>query len=527
MLATKPTDGRGTMADRKTVTPQTLIGEAGINLISTRAVKMGHLFHPRRVDHGIDGHLDLVEPGTGALLNQTVLVQSKASNADFAGEDASQFHHLCDQRDLDLWLAGNAPVIVVFSHPERDEAWWADVKGQFADARSRATRRINVDKSVSVFDASAAESLMRLGVATSAGLYLQAPPRSETLESNLLPILGMPPKIYVAQAKTDSYFEGGKLLGSTQDRRRTWILRSGNVVSFSDLREPWLQPLCAGPVQIHDTDQWASTDDPDERWQFVDLLTRTIQNSFPELRWNASRRHLHYRSGRDLKQRVLPSGSGNRHRTVFKGHSQDASGTGPGYYSHAALKIRSRLLGGQWYCQVDPDYCFTDDGITEHRNAEALLAGIKRLDRHAAVAGLTRMWGLFLQGSDDLFAPDLPVQLGPPLTFTVDNGIDEKHWGPVPSNEDGSPEPDIDADLDFDDSLPGGPALDVSEYEADLLDLLEEHHTDTSHLIIVRKGTDKVAPQPPDSEPTLSDRPVIPAKRLGPRRATREAGDAR
>ena len=54
------------MAARKTVTPQTIIGEQGVALIGTRCLEMGFIFHPRRVDHGIDGHIDLVEPGSGA-----------------------------------------------------------------------------------------------------------------------------------------------------------------------------------------------------------------------------------------------------------------------------------------------------------------------------------------------------------------------------------------------------------------------------------------------------------------------------
>ena len=71
------------MARRKTVTPQAIIGEQGIALITQRCLEMGYLFHPRRVDHGIDGHVDLVDPGSRALLNQTLLVQSKASSRRF------------------------------------------------------------------------------------------------------------------------------------------------------------------------------------------------------------------------------------------------------------------------------------------------------------------------------------------------------------------------------------------------------------------------------------------------------------
>ncbi len=72
------------MAERKTVTRQTMIGESGIALISTRCLEMGFIFHPRRVDHGIDGHIDLIDQGTGALLNQVLLVQSKAQDRRFA-----------------------------------------------------------------------------------------------------------------------------------------------------------------------------------------------------------------------------------------------------------------------------------------------------------------------------------------------------------------------------------------------------------------------------------------------------------
>ena len=96
------------MADRKTMTRQTLIGEKGIELISRRCLQMGYLFHPRRVDHGIDGHVDLVEADTGAVLNLTLLVQSKAQDRPFQGETADAFRYLCDQRDLDMWLSGNA-----------------------------------------------------------------------------------------------------------------------------------------------------------------------------------------------------------------------------------------------------------------------------------------------------------------------------------------------------------------------------------------------------------------------------------
>ena len=167
------------MAERKTVTAQTIIGEQGINLIERRCLEMGYLFHPRRVDHGIDGHIDLVDPGSGAVLNQTLLVQSKASDRPFPGETDQSFRYICDDRDLELWLSGNAPVILVFSHPKKDEAWWVEVKAAFPDAASRASRTVVIGKQAQRFDAGAAAALLRLAVPAQSGLYLRPPPITE------------------------------------------------------------------------------------------------------------------------------------------------------------------------------------------------------------------------------------------------------------------------------------------------------------------------------------------------------------
>nr|WP_198151253.1 DUF4365 domain-containing protein [Kibdelosporangium sp. MJ126-NF4] len=155
------------MSRAKKVSVQTLISEAGIALIHTRVTEMGFLFHPRRVDHGIDGHIDLVDSSSGEVLNLTLLVQSKASNSPFAGETDLSFRYKCNERDLNLWLRGNAPVILVLSHPRQRKAWWVDIRAEFADPQRRAARVVTVDKRSQVFDASAAQALRRCAAAES------------------------------------------------------------------------------------------------------------------------------------------------------------------------------------------------------------------------------------------------------------------------------------------------------------------------------------------------------------------------
>jgi hypothetical protein len=429
------------VAGRKTVTPQTIIGEQGVALIGTRCLEMGFIFHPRRVDHGIDGHIDLVEPGSGtrAVLNQTLLVQSKASNRPFAFETADSFRYVCDERDLDLWLSGNAPVILVFSHPEQSEAWWVDIKAAFPDVVTRASRTVVVDKRTHRFDRDAAPALLRLGVPASSGLYLRPPPKTETLTTNLLPIVAMPPVVYIATSAVDDYPAAGAALATQTERRPGWILREGVIMSFASLREPPLGVLCDGDVEEHETTEWADSDDLDMQYRFMDLLKHTVTDSYADLRWHKERSHVHFRATSDLSARKAGRGPGVIGRTVFGPHYAKSEPEKVSYYHHAALELRFRRFHGCWYCQLEPDYCFTSDGYTESRLADKLLAGIKRLDRHPAVAGWTRVWTNHFraQGSSQRL-----IAFGPLAVVAVDRGIDDRWWGPAPVELTPDEEPD-------------------------------------------------------------------------------------
>lgn len=421
------------MADRKTMTRQTLIGEKGIELITRRCLQMGYLFHPRRVDHGIDGHIDLVEADTGAVLNLTLLVQSKAQDRPFQGENADSFHYLCDQRDLDMWLSGNAPVLLIFSHPEQEEAWWVEVKAAFPDAAARAKRTILVDKRTQRFDRDAAGALLDLAVPHDSGLYLRPPAITETLTTNLLRVAEMPTSLFVATSRFGGdYRAAGEALADRGMRASGWVLRDGMVYSFDSLREAPGSVLCDGDVEEHATAEWAESDDLDTRHRFQDLLTRAVQGSYPDLRWHKDRRHLHFRATADLSPRKVSRRPGGRGRTVFGPHADNRDPGKIGYFHHAALQMRFRRLDGAWFCELEPDYCFTSDGVTEHRNADKLLAGIKRLERHAAVSGWTSMWAAYLRGPGDLLTLPKPVEFAELLTVQVERGIDDKQWGPTP-----------------------------------------------------------------------------------------------
>ena len=99
-----------------------------------------------------------------------------------------------------------------------------------------------------------------------------------------------------------------------------------------------------------------------------------------------------------------------------------------------------RRLGRTWYCELVPDYCFTSNGKDPHRFEDKLRAGIKRLDRHAAVAGWVRTWAEFLRTPDDLFSTPKLVRFGDLATVTVEAGIDDRYWGPAPVAAESGPD---------------------------------------------------------------------------------------
>jgi Domain of unknown function (DUF4365) len=166
----------------KKVTPQTLIGEAGMVLIAQRVNEMGYLFHDRRVDHGIDAEIELVGPG-GEALNRVIMVQSKASNRRYVRETEESFQWTVSLPDLEYWLNGNVPVIVVLPRPADKAAWWFEVHTEFGISRRKAELTVTINKHTQAFDASAASTLFDLGMPRDAAIGSSVPSKTELLTS--------------------------------------------------------------------------------------------------------------------------------------------------------------------------------------------------------------------------------------------------------------------------------------------------------------------------------------------------------
>jgi hypothetical protein len=98
------------------------------------------------------------------------------------GRSRSSGCHCADPADLDYWLGGNAPVIVVLSRPKDDLAWWFDVRSEFGSPRRRAERTVTINRHMQRFDKTAAAAIASLGIPRDSGIFLPSPPKKERLE---------------------------------------------------------------------------------------------------------------------------------------------------------------------------------------------------------------------------------------------------------------------------------------------------------------------------------------------------------
>lgn len=137
----------------KKLSSQSLIGQQGINLVERIVLEMKYAWRPTSgFDVGVDGEIEVCDPVTDAATNSYVKVQVKSTSQAFQAESANSLEYVCDPRDLEYWLRGNAPVILVVCRPADNEAYWVSVKDYFRDPAIQKTRKVIFDKLKQRFD---------------------------------------------------------------------------------------------------------------------------------------------------------------------------------------------------------------------------------------------------------------------------------------------------------------------------------------------------------------------------------------
>ena len=421
----------------KKVTSQSIIGQLGANLIEQIVLKMGYVWRATSIfDVGIDGEIEIRDPMTGEMTNTIVKVQAKATTKPFQAETDNSFEYHCSPKDLDYWLQGNVPIILVVCRPDSNEAYWVSIRDYFSDLAAQKTRKVHFDKQRNRFDVSCAAALKKLVLSKDSGIYFAPLQEIETLYSNLLQVVSFAPKIYVAN--TNYRYAGAvwKKFNSMEVRIGTeWILTNKQIVSFHNLKDSPFNEICdLGTCESFNTQEWANGKDEDTQHQFVQLLNWCLREktSLLGLRFDRNREYYYFPATKGLNTRRVryQSHQNQVSREVFKQYRKKADPSQRAYCRHSAFEGQFLRLSDGWYLEITPTYHFTSNGYTEDKFRTERLQGIKRLDRNPAVLGQLFMWADYLsKPTQGLFSSEYPfLHFGQLATVDINTSLPDDVW---------------------------------------------------------------------------------------------------
>jgi hypothetical protein len=427
----------------KKLTSQARTGQSGVNLIEQLVLKMGCAWHSLNpsLDVGIDGEIELVNRATNEATGLVIRVQSKATVAAFPSENAHTFDWPCSERDIEYWVAGNTPVILVVSRPHLSEAYWVSIKDYFGSPARRKSKRIRFKKAESKFDADAYARLFALAAPRDRGLYFAPPPREETVFSSLLSVEKLPDRLWIGDTDLRSAPDVYAKLREAGVKANEFVLDNRRILSVHDLTQPpWSAIVDRGTVDDFDTSEWSQTTDQDRLRVFVHLLNKCLSSRVFAIGCDRRRDTglYYYAATEDLKPLVMQyqSVQEKTERSVFlpyfytKGKRQGEVK----YYRHSGFYGQFRRYESKWYVDISPSYFFSSDGKYQHPLAEEYQKGIKRLEKNATVLGQIVMWSALLRGRGEEEEarwypnPYTHLHFGPLAKFATGVGIDEKLW---------------------------------------------------------------------------------------------------
>jgi len=407
-----------------------MTGDAGIALIHTRVSQMGFVWTARHLEAGIDGQIEIRDDQTGEVKNCVVHVQSKAVEKHFLGDTEDRVEFRFEEKHIDYWMGGNAPVIVVVSRPSTDEAYWKDVRAWFRNAANRASRKVSFDRKKDVFDRTARRALIELAEPQDAGHYFEPEPLAETLVSNLVEVWVRADCVFYAQTPVDSEWQFDQVVGATPDRA-LWAVRRDTVISFEDLNDPrFARVVEQGTVERHDLEYWSDTDDPSDRNLFVQLLNRALRAHLHrhDVRYDFDRKLFLFVPNDGLKSRDWSYAmiKEEASRKVFERRIRDGRTS---WCRHSAFVPHFLRAEGRWMLEIVPTYVFTTDGVEGHPKTAKLMKKIKAIEKNKALLGQVYMWADVLSRNEGLFEEEEGVlQFGRPLEFRLDVGLRDDQW---------------------------------------------------------------------------------------------------
>jgi hypothetical protein len=421
------------MQQPKRVPDSAITGQLGVSIVERTLLDMGLLWHPTgQVEAGIDGFVELRDAATGEVSGSIIVVQVKATQQDFPREAPDSFEWPCTKRDLDYWLHGNAPVVLIVVRPRTNEAYWIPVKEYFRDLTTRAKGKIVFDRARHRFNVPCKNTFLQLAIPREVGIYRPPQLKPEVLYLNVLPV-APPAWLYVARTEYRDHRE--LLAAMRQDKRNCgieWLLKNKCLISVHDPSEQPFSPYCdVGTVERHNRAEWER--DLDSIHSLSKLLSLCLRQKARQhvIRYSPSKECLYFSglnpgTSRRLTYRGLRS---ETEREVVAPRRWKKDPTRLAYCRHSAMQWQFQFIGGSWYLEITPTYYFTHDGAALDPFCDERVKRLKEKEKNAAVLGQLIMWTDILTRRGDMFVESYPyLQFGKLETLEFDHGIEDANW---------------------------------------------------------------------------------------------------
>jgi hypothetical protein len=432
---------------QKFITPNQLIGQKGINLIEAAVMEMGYVWKPTTAttDAGIDGDIEIRDPQTGEATNFIIRVQSKATEGELEAETDNSFVYRVKENDLAYWLRGNAPVILVVAKLATKELFWSPIKEYFNTAEKQKQRKIVFDKTKQRFDKISAKDVADLALPLDRGIYMNPPPKQETLVTNLLEVSRYADKIYIAQTAFSTSDQLNKAIKESGEKPgRLWFVKEKKLYSFHKLDEPvWSKWIDPGSVEIFNSSEWANTTDFDKRSEFVRLLNQSLRTFCARKDLAAFTQEdgsivfyfrpygrLNRETGFDEaveRDETWHTQKENNRRVVERYYSKKDPKKLL-YFRHHAFTGSFRRFNKRWYLELNPTYHYTIDGKTVSPFREENLSGMKRQEGHASVSNNVRFLAYYLSFHDLIRREYFALRFEKLIEGQIEAGIYDKDW---------------------------------------------------------------------------------------------------
>ncbi len=256
--------------------------------------------------------------------------------------------------------------------------------------------------------------------------------------ANLLPLRHFPEKLFVAPALCTSRRDGWERLSKRASSKPAqyvpgcWTVYEHNLYSFVDPETSPLKRLIdIGGLDQFDTTEWAFSKDENQRRIFVHLLHRALSDDLwcHGVRYHRDQEIYAFIGYPDQEPRRLKYGNLKlRSTATVVAHYESKDKKGKAYKSlrHTAFHARFRLLGDEWYLEINPTYRFTRDGKELDRFHEGRLAGIKRLERNRSVLSQLLIWQATLRAPWTRTDRVRLLEFAPLASFRFSSGVDER-----------------------------------------------------------------------------------------------------